>query len=128
MNAYVTYVYYIDEYGGDMPEVQFKRQAVRASMYIDKITFDRIKALGEVPEGVKFACCEMSEALYAYDTAKVDGKDVQSVSNAGYSVTFTSGSDTGGGIAGKLYELAELYIPAHLLSMCAYDEVRWFDE
>lgn len=128
MDAYVTYAYYTDEYGGDMPELQFKRQAVRASMYIDKITFDRIKALGEVPEGVKLACCEMADVIYAYDTAKVDGKDVQSVSNAGYSVTFASGADAGSGIAGRLYALAELYIPAYLLSMCVYEEARWFDE
>lgn len=128
MNAYATYDYYTDEYGGDMPEIQFKRQAVRASLYIDKITFDRIKSLDNIPEGVKYACCEMCDVLYAYDMAKVDGKDVQSVSNAGYSVTFTSGTDVGSGIAGKLYELAELYIPTHLLSMCVYEEVRWFDE
>lgn len=128
MDAYITYDFYTSEYGGAMPENLFKKQAVRASRYIDRITFDRVKDLEDIPESVKYACCEMTDALQVYDDAKVDGKDVQSVSNAGYSVTFASGSDASGGITGKLYEIAELYIPAHLLSMCVCEEVRWLDE
>lgn len=120
MVIYAEYEYYADVYGGTLTEELFNRQAVRASRYIDRITFERLKNNKETPDEVKWACCEMCDELQADEAAKVEGKSVQSVNNAGYSVTFVSGADSE--ISGKLQKIAELYIPQEFLSMCAYDE------
>lgn len=127
MNGYADYEYYIDTYCGDMIEVHFNRQIVRVSSFIDYITFGRLGGPEAAPEEVKYAACEMCDVLQAYEDAKVEGRDVQSVSNAGYSVTFAGSADTGGANA-EMNRIAQRYIPAHLLSMCVYEKGRRFDE
>ena len=119
MVIYAGYDYYAETYQGSLTEELFNRQAVRASHYIDRITFERLKNNEETPDEVKWACCEMCDALQADEAAKVEGKNVQSVNNAGYSVTFASGVENE--ISGNLQKIAELYIPQKFLSMCVYD-------
>ena len=117
MVKYVDYQFYTDSYRGAMPRESFERFVVRASRYIDKITFGRIADLDDMPEGVKWACCEMCETLKAESDSRVDGKDVKSVSNAGYSVTYVSSADgAAGNTRSKLYDIAKLYLPVELLS------------
>ena len=41
MKTYATYFFYTDTYGGTAAEVEFNRNAYKASRFIDKITFDR---------------------------------------------------------------------------------------
>jgi len=120
MDVYADYGYYAGAYGGTLPEHLFEKWAARASAYIDRITFGRIGRLGSVPEGVKRACCEMCDAFQKREAAKVDGKDVQSVNNAGYSVTFSQNGGADPELH-DLYEIAYLHIPPELMSMWAYE-------
>lgn len=120
MKTYADYGYYADVYGGTMDERAFTKWSIRASAYIDRITYGRMT--DPAPEGVQYACCAMCEMLQAREAAKVDGKNVQSVSNAGYSVTFSQGERADTSEAAALHEIAQLYVPPDLLSMWAYGE------
>lgn len=122
MVKYADYNYYKDDYGGAMPENRFNRFVIEASAYIRKITFDRIDPQ-RVPEEVKYACCAMCDAAFEAQETQVDGKDVKSVSNDDYSVTFADS-------AGSFRDAAEMkmslaagrYLPSELTSFAIYDE------
>lgn len=116
MERYAEYVYYTETYGGSMPEVSFNQLSMRMSRWIDKITFGRLKTLAEAPEWLKFACCEMCEKQFAHDSAQTDGKNVKSVNNDGYSVTFSDDSVSDAALKVALSDIASTYIPPEYLS------------
>ena len=107
-----------------MPEVSFNRLAVRMSRHIDKITFGRLEALIEAPDWLKFACCEMCDVQLGHENAKTDGKNVKSVSNDGYSVTFSEDSVTEAAHKAALEDVAGIYIPAAYLSFDTRGELK----
>lgn len=119
MDAYITFDFYSNTYGGSVPEGTFPRLAYKASVYLDKITFNRIKQVtdDETLEKVKYTVCEMVDQLYQSENSKVDGKTVKSVSNQGYSTTFVTEGDGGTELTyNTLYYIAEVYLPSWLLS------------
>lgn len=95
MNIYVDYNFYKSEYGGKLEEAAFNKAALLATQYIRSITL--LKADNYSGVELKYAVCEISE-LYAKDSdnfsdasmAAQSGKEIKSISNAGFSVTYTS--------------------------------------
>lgn len=86
MNSYADYEYYRAEYGGtSIPPEQFKGVALRASAYLDSITFGRIEA---PTDEVKCACCAIAEELFSEE----QHKGVASEKAGDYAVTY---SDSG---------------------------------
>ncbi len=125
MKTYATYFFYTDTYGGTAAEVEFNRNAYKASRFIDKITFDRAGTVTDPDtlELLAYAVCEMADQLIAEVAAMVDGKTVKSVSNDGYSVSFVTEADGAAGLTSqKLYSIAENYLPTELLSFVIEDE------
>lgn len=119
MKTYATYSFYTDIYGGAGAEVEFNRNAYKASRFIDKITFGRAADVVEqdTTDLLAYAVCEMVDQLTAETAAAVDGKTVKSVSNDGYSVSFVTEADgTAGLTSQKLYSIAKNYLPTELLS------------
>lgn len=119
MNTYATYPFYVNTYGGSAAETEFNREAFRASRYLDKITFNRATTITDpdTHELLSYAVCDMADQLIAERSAKVDGKDVKSVSNDGYSVSFVTEADgANSSTAQKLYDIAVNYLPSELLS------------
>lgn len=105
--AYADFTYYSREYGGTMPEEDFKRLSRQASAYLDAVTFDRI-ANGQpaaVMEKVKAACCAVADAYLLNE----QGGGVAAETNDGVSVTYVAGvgSKTD---AQRLQEAAALYL------------------
>lgn len=93
MNSYVDYDFYKESYGGNnVPQGSFLKFAIKASAYIDKITFGRVKKLEEIPEEVKFATC----AVIDFDKKiEDDGGIISSESEGNHSVTYVStGNET----------------------------------
>lgn len=105
--VYADFAYYSKEYGGTMPEADFKRLSRQASAFLDTVTFDRITA-GQpeaVMEKVKAACCAVADAYLLNE----QGGGVASETNDGVSVTYVAGvgskTDTQ-----RLQEAAALYL------------------
>ena len=125
MKTYATYSFYTDTYGGAGAEVEFNRNAYKASRFIDKITFGRAGAVTDpdTADLLAYAVCEMVDQLTAEAAAAVDGKTVKSVSNDGYSVSFVTEADGAASLTSqKLYSIAEDYLPTELLSFVIEDE------
>lgn len=94
MDAYVDYTFYTDIYGGDMNEAAFNRAALSASQYIRSVTMN--KSDDYEGDEMKYATCELAD-IYGNvaqtstgGTYAQPGKEVRSVSNAGFSVTYTA--------------------------------------
>lgn len=90
MNSYVDYDFYKESYGGsNVPQGSFLKFAIKASAYIDRITFNRVKKLEEVSEEIKFATC----AVIDFDKKiEDDGGIISSESEGNHSVTYVDGN------------------------------------
>lgn len=110
--AYADYAFYRDTYSGDLikDEIIFVRLALRASEWLDHVTFHRIS---QPDDDVRLAVCAMAEVLFWEEKrkSKYDGREVQREDNDGYSVTFAS---TDQGISGGLTQTEkDLYLAAY---------------
>lgn len=94
--AYLTY----DEYkqmGGQLSEAAFSTLEFRASKALDMLTHGRVADEQPVREAVKLAVYALVGEMDADEkrAAAYDGREVQSMSNDGVSVTFASGAQAG---------------------------------
>ena len=111
MVQYVDFDYYEKNYEGEaIPADSFNKYVIKASAHMKRFTFGRINE-NDVPECVKYACCEMCEAIYQHDQAQIGGRTVKSESNDGYSVTFVTEQDgQTDALSSKLYSIARTYL------------------
>lgn len=104
---YVTYLYYVGNFGGNtIPEADFTRLELKARVFIDNITFNRLQLDNTlVTESVKNAICEIMEVKYKITN---DGgiKSAESVGNTSttYVIDSTMTEDK------QLYNIAKLYL------------------
>lgn len=106
--VYADFAYYSKEYGGTMPEADFKRLSRQASAFLDAVTFDRI-ASGQpekVIEKVRGACCAVADAYLLNE----QGGGVASETNDGISVTYVAGVSNAKTDNQRLREAASLYL------------------
>lgn len=93
--AYADYAFYRDTYSGDLikDEIIFVRLALRASEWLDHVTFHRIS---QPDDDVRLAVCAMAEVLFWQEKRKkkYDGREIASESNDGYSVSFAGATDS----------------------------------
>ena len=109
------YQYYSDTYKGSMGRDDFEKHILTASAYLNKITFCRIENYTSTSsEDIKHLACLCADEAKLLSDGNVDGRKVASVSNDGYSVSFTD-SDSGDGLYSKIYYLARLYLPNEYL-------------
>lgn len=83
-----------DEMGGsaDMDEPVYNRLEYKARKLIDQLTRGRIAGDKKVRESVRYCMYEMITAMAAEESAAgIGGREVDSVSNDGVSVTYASG-------------------------------------
>lgn len=101
MNNYIDYDFYKESYGGtSVPQNSFLRFSIKASAYIDKITFGRIPKMYitdstdenyNVPDEVKFAVCAVIDIDKKIED---DGGVISSESEGNHSVTYVDGIST----------------------------------
>ena len=92
MALYADYVFYKDNYHGEMTEEEWLRFSVRANQKLRHFTFNRI-----VPDtmlkSAQFAECEIADALWAFNTG-VSGAAaagaIASENTDGFSVSYTT--------------------------------------
>lgn len=109
------YQYYSDTYKGSMTEDEFNRNILTASAYLNKITFGRIEAeISDLSEDIKYLACLCADEVKTLSESEIDGRKVASVSNDGYSVSFTD-SDSSDDLYAKIYYLARTYLPGEYL-------------
>lgn len=116
MNNYIDYDFYKESYGGtSVPQNSFLRFSIKASAYIDKITFGRIPKMYitdstdenyNVPDEVKFATCATMDCIKKIED---DGGVISSESEGNHSVSYVDGISTMSEEK-KINESATLYL------------------
>ena len=104
----VPYAFYAETYHGALTEADYNRLAVKASAYLDRVTFNRLAAVTDAPtlELAKLACCAVADAMA--DIERNPG--VQAESNDGVSVTYAVGAGPAKADGKRLRETAGLFL------------------
>ena len=98
--SYVDFTYYSEVFGGELiPQRLFARFELKASAYLDNLTFGNIPK--PCDDKVKAAICEMSEAFYCED----ERRNIHSEEHDGYGVVYEE-SD----LNEKLEDIANIYL------------------
>lgn len=92
MTVYATYDFYTNEYlagkSAAVTAADFAYYARQASTEIDRYTHGNIKA-DDIPEQVRFCCCELTELICKADTSKASEKSgISSESVQGWSQSY----------------------------------------
>ena len=110
---YVDYSYYMDQYGGDIPEKEYPAAERKAEAYIRKLTYIRGNIFAIENVAVKDAVCAVAD-VYASCEKKKDTGTVKSENNDGYSVSYAveqaDGQTVEELIRKKAYEAASTYL------------------
>lgn len=104
----VDYSFYTSTFKGTTTEADFNRLAVKASAYLDRVTFDRITdALPTVTlTRVKLALCEVVDTFLLNE----HGGGVASESNDGVSINYMAGIGSAKTDQQRLREAAALHL------------------
>lgn len=94
MTVYAEYNFYTSEYlagkSAAVTAADFPYYARQASTLIDQYTHGNIDA-ENVPDQVRYCCCELAEQMYAADTSEASQKDgISSESVQGWSQSYES--------------------------------------
>ena len=92
--AYADYAFYSGTWHGTMPEADFDKWADRASLEIDRVTFDRAAdAPDSMSKRLQLCCCALADQLEAGAAldAKTQAGAVASENVDGYSVSWRDG-------------------------------------
>ena len=103
----VDYSFYTGTYHGTLSEADFNRQAVKASAYLDRVTFNRLADVTDATtlELAKLACCAAADAMLANEQG-----GVTSESNDGISVNYVEGSGPAKADGKRLREAVGLFL------------------
>ena len=86
----VDYIFYVEKYHGRLidDEESLKLPVLKANTYLNQVL--RRKPQGEEVEQIQFCLCEAAELIYQDDINRWEhgGREVQSESTDGYSVTY----------------------------------------
>lgn len=104
----VDYSFYIGTFKGEAAYADFDRLAVKASAYLDRLTFDRITDTlpAATLDRVKLALCEVVDTLLLNE----HGGGIASESNDGVSVNYVAGISNAKTDQQRLREAAALYL------------------
>lgn len=107
---YVDYNFYTDDYKGTLiPESAFDNLELKASYFIDSITFNRIVGSGEISGDVAFAICAVAEVINKI-TANGGIKSSETIGN--HSITYLNNSSSNGTLSENkmMYDAAYPYL------------------
>lgn len=91
MTAYADYAYYRDNFNGSaVSEADFPGLAVKASVFIDRLTFNRLRSAETIPDEAKMATCAVVERIQIAEKSGAINVNaaVKSENNDGYSVSY----------------------------------------
>lgn len=88
--VYADYDFYTDVYNGKaIPAGDWPALAMRASAYIDALTFGRLAAGAEIDDAARLAVCAVAEAERRWAQAEARPMGLASASNDGYSESYS---------------------------------------
>ena len=104
----VDYSFYANTFKGKTDMADFDRLAVKASAYLDRLTFDRITDTlsAATLNRAKLALCEVVDTLLLNE----HGGGIASETNDGVSVTYVAGVSNAKTDDQRLWEAAALYL------------------
>lgn len=113
--TYVDWQFYLDDYAGRVirDEATFNGLSRRASLYLDSVTFGRLRHGWPITTDVKAACCLLSEKIQEQDelvAQDTSGGYIKSESLDGYSVTYGDSEDRRQAFNKELYAIAYSYL------------------
>lgn len=91
MTVYADYAYYTGTFHGSaVTEADFSGLAIKASAFIDRLTFIRLRSAETIPDEAKMAVCAVAERI---QTAEKSGAlstnaAMKSENNDGYSISY----------------------------------------
>ena len=95
MAVYADYIFYTEQFRGTaIAQADFDRLAMRASVLIDQVTFDRAAAVvaagtdTDTVDKIKMATCAVAEMLHKDES---EGGEIQSERVGNHSVTYVKG-------------------------------------
>lgn len=107
--AYADYTYYSETYlGTAIAEADYDRLALRASEYIDRITFGRAAEDEDYTDEIKKAACAIAEVLNEIENDGASG--VQSEKVGSHAVTYAQNSTKLQTTNQRVIEAANLYL------------------
>ena len=111
---YADFAFYRDAYKGTaVNEDAFAALERQASLFIDRITFDRLHQGWAITDAVKMADCAVAETLKAHETARqeaVTAAGIKSENVDGYGITYQSSEDIRTAIESAMFEAARPYL------------------
>ena len=108
-----SYVYYVEEFGGNtIPKERFDYVMRMAEMYLHMFTFEQLR--GQPYDNIVKNClCDMAETIYKVEKQSNE-KVKKSENNDGYSVSYvteiTDGQNPQEVLRKKLYGITECYL------------------
>lgn len=112
---YAAYEDYTGPYGGSLiSAIDWPETERRAEAFVDRITYDRVKALDSVPEQVKLAVCAVAEVVVSEQRAAEKAREtagIKSFQNDEYSETLSSIHDVKRQFEAEKLEAAGIYLP-----------------
>ena len=112
MNIYADYNFYVNEYQGRRLSMdEFQKYILPASAHVRRITFGRADLHKDVEE-VKLATCSVCDTLDEINKSTINGQQIASENNDGYSVSYVneSGKSSAQIFLQKVYAAAEIYL------------------
>ena len=111
---YADFAFYRDAYKGTaVNEDAFAALERQASLFIDRITFNRLHQGRSVTDTVKTAACAVVDALKEHEAARQEtatAAGIKSENTDGYSVTYQSSEDIRTAIESAMFEAARPYL------------------
>lgn len=92
--VYADYPFYTETYGGTAVDAaRWPALALRASAFVDRLTYGRLAAGADVTDEVRMAVCAVAEVEAALAEAEAGGgRGIAAENNDGYSVSYESGA------------------------------------
>ncbi len=124
---YVSYEFYVQTFGGSIPEADFPKSEAEAEAFISYLTFVNGDIFAEEDDCVKKAVCAAADVIYRLkfqsSAAGTSPGSVKSVNNDGYAITFSTeksdGQTTEAFLVKKVSDAVRVYLlPTGWLSRC----------
>lgn len=107
---YVSFDEYLKIFSGNITADDWPSVGRKACAYIDRLTFDRLAEVKEIPLAVKLAVCAAAESFSTEQHAVVSSV-VKSFNNDGYSESFYSPEEAAKFYASERAREVDLYLP-----------------
>jgi hypothetical protein len=116
MDAFIDYLYYINNGGSSISESEFDRYAVRASYQVDFLTFNRADAIvtagtnTQVIDRIKRATVAVADVMKSYSVNGGGGAIVQSEKVGDHSVQYRDGEQLRSQETQAVSSVVEMYL------------------